>query len=104
MERIEITKRGKQILLALYKGEYPSQVPDEDYEEFNLLEVLGLVHAVKTKGYNRCEMHAPRLTGYGLAYLTSNPSLNNPSKPLDWKGIVGLLVAIAGVVAAFLAL
>ena len=104
MERIEITKRGKQILLALYKGEYPNQVPDEDYEEFNLLEVLCLVHAVKTKGNNRCEMHAPRLTEYGLAYITSNPSLQNPSKPMDWKWIIGIIVAIAGVVAAFLAL
>lgn len=81
-------------MLALYKGEYPSQVPDEDYEEFNLLEVLGLVHAVKTKGNNRCEMHAPRLTEYGLAYLTSNPSLHNPSKHLDWKWLIGILVAI----------
>lgn len=95
MERIELSKRGKQILLALYKDDYPSQVPDEDYEEFIILEVQGLVHAVKTKGNNRCELHASRLTDFGRAYITANPSLKNPSKGIDWKWLLGILVAIA---------
>ncbi len=82
-------------MLALYKGEYPGQVPDEDYEEFNLLEVQGLVHAVKTKGNNRSELHASRLTDFGRAYITANPSLKNNSKKVDWKWLIGILVAIA---------
>lgn len=95
MERIELSKRGKQIMIALYKGVYPGQVPDEDYEDFNLLEVQGLVHAVKTKGNNRSELHASRLTDFGRAYITANPSLKNNSKKVDWKWLIGILVAIA---------
>lgn len=104
MERIELSKRGKQIILALYKGEYPGQVPDEDYEEFNLLEVQGIVHAVKTKGANRCEMHAPRLTDEGLAYVAANPKLKNPSIWDDKKYIINTIISIVALAVAIIAL
>ena len=93
MERIKISKEGKRILLALNNKQYPSQVPDQDYNEFTLLEVEGLVRCVNTKGEGRCEKHAARLTEEGIAYITSNPSLKNPSR-IDWKWVIGIVITL----------
>lgn len=78
---------------ALYQKQYPSQVPDQDYDEFTLLETEELVRSVHTKGEGRSEKHAVRLTEKGIAYITSNPSLKNPNR-VDWKWIIGIVVTL----------
>ena len=94
MERVKLSKDGKRILRALYNNEYPSQVPDKDFDEFNLLEIEGFAHSVHTKGADRSEKHAARITNEGRAYVTSNPKLKAPKRAFDWKWLVGILVSI----------
>lgn len=104
MDKRELSTDCKKILLSLHKGEYPSRVPDEDYDKFTLLEVEGLVTSVKTKGVDKAELHAPRLTEEGLAYITANPTLSNPSIWDDKKYLINTIVSLAALAVAIIAL
>lgn len=89
MEKIKLTKRGKEILLLLKEGKYKPE--KSDYEELNLLTIEGLGQGARGL---RDSFITYQLTDYGKAYLLSNPQLMNPSIWDDKKYIITTGVAI----------
>lgn len=101
MDKIKFSKDEKRVLLALAKGEYPNQVPEQDYGIMNLLEVYNLVSTTKVIGDR---MIAPHLTDRGKAYLTANPKLKNPSILDDKKYVINTIISVAALTVAIIAL
>ncbi|MDE5783044.1 MAG: hypothetical protein K2H97_01800 [Prevotella sp.] len=89
MEKIKLTKRGREILLLIKENRY--NLTKSDYEELNLLTVEGLGQGTKAYGDSYINY---RLTDKGRAYLLSNPQLKNPSIWDDKKYIITTGVAI----------
>ena len=104
MERVKLSKDCKRILLALYNERYSNRVPESDLEFFNLLEVKGFVKSSHTKGDGHIEMFAPRLTEEGLAYITTNPSLKDPSIWDDKKYTINTVISVVALLVAIIAL
>jgi len=104
MEKVKLSKDSKRILLALYNKNYPDRVPENDLEEFNLLEVEGFVKSAHAKGDGHIEMLAPQLTNEGRAYIATNPSLNNPTIWDDKKYIINTIISVLALVVAIIAL
>lgn len=104
MEKVKLSKDSKRILLALCNGKYPDRVPESDLEFFNLLEVEGFVKSAHTKGDGHMEMLAPRLTEEGKAYITTNPTLKNPSIWDDKKYIINTIISVLALIVAIIAL
>ena len=104
MEKVKLSKDSKRILLALYNGKYPDRVPESDLEFFNLLEVEGFVKSAHAKGDGHMEMLAPRLTEEGKAYITTNPTLKNPSIWDDKKYIINTIISVLALIVAIIAL
>ena len=93
MEKIKLTKRGKEILLLLSEKKYKPQ--EMDKEELNLLTIEGLGKGNKISG----DVYITyQLTDYGKAYLLSNPQLKNPSIFDDKKYIVTTIISIIALI------
>ena len=86
---------------ALWADNYPSEVPEADQDNVNLLMVAGLVKAQWCKGERHPIQVCPRLTSEGRAYMTENPKLKGPRK-LDWKYLITILVTLIGIAVAYL--
>ncbi len=104
MDKVRISKEGKRILLALRNNNYPDQVPDEDYEIFNLLEVEGFVKSAHAKGDGRTAFLAPHLSDEGMAYITAYPDLRNPSIWDDKKYLITTCISVLALIIATVAL
>ena len=100
MERISLTRSEKEVLRLLGGGlgcpdGYPRHV------------FCACAASLERKGLARCAWAAghklvdARITPYGKEYLALNPRLRNP---IDWKWVVTTAIALAAVVAGFLAL
>lgn len=104
MTQVKLTEKGKSILFALAEKKYKSAVPDEDIKDFLILQGMGFVSAVVASDKETTSYLAPQITARGLAYMAEYPILDNPRKHIDWKWIVGTLIALAAVVIAILEL
>ncbi len=101
MERIELTKKGKQIMWALQANNYPSSVPSEDTNDVTVLIEDGLIKATTIMDGSYC---AASLTQKGKAYLHCNPKLKNPSIWEDKKYWITTAIAIIALANSFIAL
>lgn len=100
MERIYLTKVEKQVFLHVQKngGELPRNITLVMFHYcLSTLQEKGLVE-FKTN-YN--EVLAAELTVKGSAYKEQNPKLKNP---VDWKGIITLIMTSITAIATTLAL
>lgn len=98
MENYKLTKNQKSILkqLAIYK--YPAPVPQKDLKDFLTLENYGLVNHLKLD-QESSDLYGPVIAEAGKRYLVINPSLKNHKRKVDWKWLVGIIVALLGVAA-----
>jgi hypothetical protein len=104
MEKIKLSENQKRLLRSLYEKKYPEVVPIEDFEDFNLLEVEGLVNAAHCRGMQGLSLHNPSITEKGLAYITSNPTLQNPSIWDDKKYVINTIISVIALLVAIIAL
>ncbi len=104
MNQEKFTDRGKSILRSLANHKYGSSVPQEEVEDFLILQEKGFVSAVVAADKESTSYLAPRITARGLAYLAEYPDLSAPRKGLDWKWIIATIIGLAGVVIAYLTL
>lgn len=101
MDKINLSKAEKRILLQLAENKYPVQVPTEDWDAMNLLEVN---HFVTTNKVNGGIFINPQLSNLGKAYLAANPKLKNPSIWDDKKYIVNTVISVVALAVAIIAL
>lgn len=101
MEKIHLSEAEKRILLQLANKEYPVQVPTEDWDAMNLLEVNRFVTTNKVNGGILIN---PQLSNLGKAYLATNPKLKNPSIWDDKKYIVNTVISVVALAVAIIAL
>ena len=102
MDKIRLTKKGKEILIKLHKGEInSSNASTVDFEQANLLKVENLVEFVKSAGDYVITIS---LTDFGRAYILSNPKLKNPSIWDDKKYWIPTSIAIAALFISIIAL
>ena len=90
MERIKLTKSEKQVLLHVVKhgAEQPRNITPSMFQYcLSTLREKGLIDFIKS--YSK--VIDARLTNKGEAYLEQNPKLHNP---IDWKGIITLIMTI----------
>ncbi len=74
MDKIELTKNARRILLALSKDEEP-QITNADEKDLMLLVQEDLI---EISGSKDCQWY-PEITVKGVAYVRTNPKLKNPS-------------------------
>lgn len=101
MERLKLSRNEKRLLrhIALDCGYLPDGMGDAEASACaDVLESLGLVRCVWASGHR---LHDAVLTRRGAHYLQANPHLRGP---VDWKGIITMVGALVGAVAAVLAL
>lgn len=91
MERIKLTKRGKEILLLLNNNKYVIQDTDEEAKELLFLSQEGLVLGKKQIASS---LPVIFLTPKGKAYILSNPKLKNPSIWDDNKFKIATIISI----------
>ena len=102
MDKIRLTKKGKEILIKLHKGEInSSNASTVDFEQANLLKVENLVDFEKSL---KDEIITISLTDLGRAYILSNPKLKNPSIWDDKKYWITTSIAIAALFISIIAL
>lgn len=101
MDKTKLSKDEKRILLGLYAKTYPEQVPKDDCEMMNLLEVNRFVTTTKVNGGILIN---PQLTALGKAYISANPKLKNPSIWDDKKYIINTLISVVALAVAIIAL
>lgn len=101
MDKINLSKAEKRILLQLAEKKYPVQVPNEDWDAMNLLEVNRFVTTNKVNGG---VLINPQLSNLGKAYLATNPKLKNPSIWDDKKYIVNTVISVVALAVAIIAL
>ena len=101
MDKINLSKAEKRILLQLAEKKYPVQVPYEDLDAMNLLEVN---HFVTTNKINGGILINPQLSNFGKAYLASNIKLKNPSIWDDKKYIINTVISVVALAVAIIAL
>ncbi len=104
MEKIRLSKNQKRLLRSLYEKKYPETVPVEDFEDFNFLEVEDLVKSARCRGLQGLSLHNPCITEKGLAYITSNPTLQDPSIWDDKKYVINTIISVIALIVAIIAL
>jgi hypothetical protein len=100
MERIKLSKEEKQVLLHVQSngGEQPRNVtPIMFHFCLSTLKEKGLVEFLASLS----GVVDARLTIKAQAYLEQNPKLKNP---IDWKGIITLIMTAMTAIATTLAL
>lgn len=98
MDKITLSKPEKSVLLQLAEKKYPVQVPNDDWDAMNLLEVK---HFVTTNKVNGGILINPQLTNLGKAYLAANPKLRNPSIWDDKKYVISVVALAVAIIALF---
>lgn len=99
MGDFRLTKDEMQILSALANHSYPSSVPEEDVHDFLRLEKYGLVTHVKIDQSSVKTLYGAALTPKGKNYLGVSSEKELPWKRIDWKWLVGIIVAVLGILA-----
>lgn len=100
MERIKLTKTEKQVLLHVQSkgGEQPRNItPIMFHFCLSTLKEKGLVEFIASY----TNVIDAKLTLKAQAYLEQNPNLQNP---IDWKGIITLIMTTITAIATTLAL
>ena len=100
MDKIRLTKDEMSILSALANHSYPSTVPESDIQDFLRLEKYGLVSYVRLDQSTLKELYGATLTREGKEYLALKPEKKRIH--LDWKWLIGIIVAVLGVVATIM--
>ena len=101
MERIELSKRSKKILLALKANKYPASIPTEDANDITVLIEEGLIKATSLMNNQYC---AASLNQKGKAYLHCNPRLKNPSIWEDKKYWITTSISVLAIIISIIAL
>ena len=101
MERIELSKRSKNILFALKASQYPASIPTEDVNDIIVLIEEGLIKATPLINNQYC---AASLTQKGKAYLHCNPRLKNPSIWDDKKYWITTSISVMAIIISIVAL
>ena len=96
MDKINLSKAEKRILLQLAEKKYPVQVPNEDWDAMNRF--------VSTNKVNGGILINPQLSNLGKAYLAANPKLKNPSIWDDKKYVVNTVISVVALAVAIIAL
>lgn len=99
MGDFRITKDEMLILSALANHTYPSTVPEEDVNDFLRLEKYGLVTHVKLDQSSVQKLYGATLTPEGKDYMGVSYEIKMPRKPIDWKWLIGIVIAVLGVLA-----
>lgn len=103
MKKIRLSRSEKAALrnIVLDCGYLPDNMSEARFSAcVAALESVGLVRTAWAAGHEIC---AVELTDFGRAYMQENPHLNNP---VDWPkigAIAAAVVAIAAIVALFVA-
>ena len=98
MDNIRLTKDEMLILSALANNTYPSTVPESDVQVFLRLEQYGLVSHMKLDQSSVNELYGASLTRKGKEYMAIKPEKKRIQ--IDWKWLIGIIVAVLGIVAA----
>ena len=101
MERIELSKRSKNILFALKANKYPATIPAEDINDITVLIEEGLIKATSLLNNH---YSAASLTQKGKAYLQCNPQLKNPSIWEDKKYWITTSISVLAIIISIVAL
>lgn len=102
MGDFRLTKDEMQILSALANHTYPSSVPEEDVNDFLRLEKYGLVTHVKLDQSSLKTLYGAALTPEGMDYLGVSHEIEDPKKHIDWKWLIGIIVAVLGILATII--
>lgn len=100
MERIQLTKSCKNILLSIQNKQY-NNIPKEDTTDLLLLEQIGLINVIWSE--TGCAIIA-NLSDKGAAYLCANPKLRNPSILEDKKFWINTAISFGALIVAVIAL
>ena len=101
MERIELSKSGKQVFRLLDKGVYtrPDYISPSDFNNgARELRNKGLAVCHEEEGG---DVIISRLTDMGKRYSAFNPSLSNP---IAWKWIISTAIGLISLAVAIIAL
>jgi len=101
MERIELSKSGKQVFRLLDNGVYtrPDYISPSDFNNgARELRNKGLAVCHEEEGG---DVIISRLTDMGKRYSAFNPSLSNP---IDWKWIISTAIGLISLAVAIIAL
>lgn len=99
MERIELNKNCKRILLSLRNNKYIYCSKDND--DLLFLEYVNLVTLLKGLGNHILNIN---LTEKGNAYLHFNPKLKNPSIWEDKKYWITTFISFVAIIISIVAL
>lgn len=98
MDRIQLTKREKEILRLLNAGRFSAVVEKKDEMPVKKLIYEELV-VCKEDEYGT--LLVPNLTEKGELYLYDNPELRNPSIFQDKGFVVSIIAIILSIIALF---
>lgn len=98
MDRIQLSKREKEILRLLNTGRFPAVVEKKDEMPVKKLIYEGLV-LCKENEFGT--LLVPNLTEKGELYLYDNPKLKNPCIFQDKGFVVSIIAIILSAIALF---